>query len=84
MNINIHERCQFTHPKDYSPRVIASDKWSGELIKMKNRKRVIRAQGGGYSPPDTSHPYKQRFIRDICDLYIECYQDYKGYYKGLL
>ena len=22
ININIHERCQFTHPKDYSPRVI--------------------------------------------------------------
>ena len=28
----------YTHPKDYSPRVIAnSDKWSGELIKMKKQ-----------------------------------------------
>ena len=35
MNINIHKRCQFTHPKDYSPR-IATDKWSGELINVKS------------------------------------------------
>ena len=42
MNINIHERddSSLTRRITYSQR-IASDKWSGELIKMKNR--VIRA-----------------------------------------
>ena len=39
MNINIHERCQFTHPKDYSPR-IASDKW--RVIRVNRVIRVIR------------------------------------------